>query len=129
MRDIVPMACSEFISAPLLEVPPASRGEPSVGSVSAASRGEPRKSLVIPASRGEPNRASVRFPLLAGGTLRRGLSVVCIALLLCGGLPAQQPTAPSVRLKDIAQIRGVRCAGNAGVPPAIPTTREKNLPL
>ena len=50
-----------FQHAPLLQVPPASRGEPRDGTGSAASRGE-------------PSRASTRFPLRAGGTLRRGSS-------------------------------------------------------
>jgi len=56
-KDFVPNRCTlipitepEFIIAPLLQVPPASRGEPS--------------------------RAPVRFPLLAGGTLRRGFSFI-----------------------------------------------------
>ena len=56
-KDFVPNRCTlipitepEFIIAPLLQVPPASRGEPS--------------------------RASTRFPLLAGGTLRRGFSFI-----------------------------------------------------
>jgi hypothetical protein len=43
---IIPIAEPEFIITPLLQVPPASRGEPC--------------------------RAPTRFPLLAGGTLRRG---------------------------------------------------------
>ena len=46
MRRVIPIAEPEFIITPLLQVPPASRGEPS--------------------------RAPTRFPLLAGGTLRRG---------------------------------------------------------
>jgi hypothetical protein len=45
---LIPIANPEFINAPLLKVPHASRGEPS--------------------------RAPVRFPLQAGGTLRRGSS-------------------------------------------------------
>jgi hypothetical protein len=61
------------------KVPPASRGEPSgVGKVPPASRGEPSGvGKVPPASRGEPSVArGVWFPLLAGGTLRRGFSNV-----------------------------------------------------
>ena len=56
-KDFAPNRCTlilitepEFIIAPLLQVPPASRGEPS--------------------------RAPVRFPLLAGGPLRRGFSFI-----------------------------------------------------
>jgi flagellar basal body P-ring protein FlgI len=62
--------------------------------------------------------AQARFPLPAGGTLRRGSSTshklvnfslaVGLALVFPALLPAQQPAAPTVRLKDIAQIRGVR---------------------
>ena len=44
--NLIPTAQSKFTIAPLLQVPPASRGEPS--------------------------GARVRFPLLAGGTCRRG---------------------------------------------------------
>ena len=47
---VMPIAEPEFIVAPLLQVPPASRGE--------------------------PRSALVRFPLLAGGTLRRGFSFI-----------------------------------------------------
>jgi hypothetical protein len=43
---IIPIARSKFMNCSLLQVPPASRGEPS--------------------------RASTRFPLRAGGTLGRG---------------------------------------------------------
>ena len=48
----LPIALAEFAIAPLREVPPASRGEPS--------------------------RAPTWFPLRAGGTLRRGASVISI---------------------------------------------------
>jgi hypothetical protein len=50
--DVLPIARAEFTIAPLLQVPPASRGEPS--------------------------RAPVRFPLRAGGTFRRGLSGILV---------------------------------------------------
>ena len=53
---LIPIANPEFINAPLLKVPPASRGEPS--------------------------RAPVRFPLLAGGTLRRGSSTAVFLITL-----------------------------------------------
>jgi carboxyl-terminal processing protease len=59
----VPTAQSKFTTAPLLQVTPASRGEP-------------RGALpnVTPASRGELRSAPAWFPLPAGGTLRRGFA-------------------------------------------------------
>ena len=52
---IIPTARPECAFTPLLQVPPATRGEPRGGGF-------------VAASRGEPSRASVRFPLPAGGT-------------------------------------------------------------
>jgi hypothetical protein len=73
--------------APLLQVPPASRGEAKGGAAFPASRGEAKGGAAFPASRGEakggaafpasrgePSHAPARFPLLAGGTLRRGFT-------------------------------------------------------
>ena len=57
----LPIARAEFTIAPLLQVPPASRGEPRKGSV--------------PPHFARGTRARVRFPQLAGGTLRRGSSI------------------------------------------------------
>jgi SAM-dependent methyltransferase len=54
---------AEFRIAPLLEVPPASRGEPSAGVANPASRGEPRRESVPPACRGNQRRGlSPRSP-------------------------------------------------------------------
>jgi len=73
---LIPTTRGEFTSAPpLLKVPPASRGEPSGGSVPHTSRGEPSGGAALHASRGEPSGARVRFPLLAGGTCRRGSAI------------------------------------------------------
>jgi flagellar P-ring protein precursor FlgI len=143
MRDLIPMACSEFMSASLLQVLPASRGQlipiarsefmncpPPLGSPRFA-RGTAlgiwfplRAGLTesapawFPLRAGLTESAPVWFPLRAGGTLRRGSSTsrvlvnfslaLGLALVLHTLLPAQQPAAPTVRLKDIAQIRGVR---------------------
>jgi hypothetical protein len=89
IRDMLILTTrEEFTSAPLHKVPPASRGEPRGGSAPPASRGEPRGGSAPPASRGEPSGgaalhasrgepsgARVRFPLLAGGTCRRGSAI------------------------------------------------------
>ena len=56
---------AEFIIAPLLQVPPASRGEPRGGLVPLASRGEPRGGLVRPAGRGNQRRGSLSQHLRA----------------------------------------------------------------
>jgi SAM-dependent methyltransferase len=56
---------AEFRIAPLLQVPPASRGEPRGGSVPPASRGEPRGGLVPPAGRGNQRRGSLSQHLRA----------------------------------------------------------------
>ena len=64
-QEVIPTAQSKFTIAPLLKVPPASRGEPRLG-------------LRFPASQGEPSNAPVRFPLLSGGTSRRGSSITPI---------------------------------------------------
>jgi hypothetical protein len=57
--DLTPNPSPEkFITAPLLEVPPASRGEPSAGVANPASRGEPRRESVPPACRGNQRRGS-----------------------------------------------------------------------
>jgi len=52
-------SAEKFITAPLLEVPPASRGEPSAGVANPASRGEPRGGAVPPAGRGNQRRGSL----------------------------------------------------------------------
>jgi hypothetical protein len=69
---------------PLLKVPPASRGEPcgdgfarfARGTAwelgSSASRGEPCGDGFARFARGTDEDAPIRFPLRAGGTLRRG---------------------------------------------------------
>jgi hypothetical protein len=69
--------------APLLQVPPASRGEPRGRGTPRFARGTERarhaplregnrEGVARPALQEKPRRAPVRFPLLAGGTLRRG---------------------------------------------------------
>jgi SAM-dependent methyltransferase len=56
---------AEFRIAPLLQVPPASRGEPSAGVANPASRGEPRRESVPPAGRGNQRRGSLSQHLRA----------------------------------------------------------------
>jgi len=61
---IIPTAWAEFTIAPLLQVPPASRGEP-----------REAHPLGSPCEQREASRRPTRFTLLAGGTLRRGSSL------------------------------------------------------
>jgi len=71
-------------STPLLEVPPASRGEPSEAHVRFPLRaGEPSEGQFPPRA-GEPSEAHVRFPLRAGGTCRRGFSIVRVRVRWLG---------------------------------------------
>ncbi|MFT0745129.1 class I SAM-dependent methyltransferase [Synechococcus sp. RC10B2] len=56
---------AEFRIAPLLQVPPTSRGEPSAGVANPASRGEPRGGSVPPAGRGNQRRGSLSQHLRA----------------------------------------------------------------
>jgi hypothetical protein len=91
-------------STPLLEVPPASRGEPSEAHVRFPLRaGEPSEGQFPPRA-GEPSEAHVRFPLRAGGTCRRGFSIVhgrwlsdwrgwALALSVASFAPALAPEA------------------------------------
>jgi hypothetical protein len=99
----------------------------------------------------EGSRARVRFPLLAtdkGASLEfaaYGVGAFCVALtprpsptlwelkgvgflLVClpVGLPSEAFLLPCGR---DARAPSTRDAGNAGVPPAIPTAREKTYPF
>ena len=73
----------------------------------------------------EGNRAWVRFPLLAGGTLRlRGVGFLRACLF--AALPSSASLPPCER---DARVPSTRDAGNAGVPPAMPPAREKTYPF
>ena len=58
--------------------PPPSTGEVGRGACCKTNASAPNTNLVPPASQGEPSHASTRFPLPAGGTLRRGFSVALV---------------------------------------------------
>ena len=100
VRALIPIARAEFTIAP----PPA---------------GSPRF------ARGTAKGAPTRFPLRAGGTSwLKGVGFLRACLL--AALPSRA-FLPSCE-RD-ARAPSTRDAGNAGVPPAMPTAREKNLPL
>jgi FAD/FMN-containing dehydrogenase len=61
--DSIPTTRSEFV-APLLKVPPASRGEPRGGSISPTLRGKPNRGSVPPARRGNLKEGVVIPPAL-----------------------------------------------------------------
>ena len=76
-----------------------------------------------PASRG--NRTQARFPSRSGGEPKGLKGVGFFRACLLAALPSRAFLLPCER---DARAPSTRCAGNAGVPPAIPTTREKNYP-
>jgi len=96
MRRVIRIAEPEFIITPLLQVPPASRGEPS--------------------------RAPTRFPLLAGGTLRRGSSLSLIfANYGCAiGISSVHPPQPSPHAGREPWVKGTTVRRGVALTPCVP---------
>jgi hypothetical protein len=75
---------------------------------------------------GNRERRAYSVPPASRGNLKELKGVGFLLACLPAKLPSKGLLLPCER---DARAPSTRCAGNAGVPPAIPTTREKNLPL
>ena len=86
---------------------------------------------IAPASRGEPSRVPARFPLLAGGTLRRGLTIILalVQYVLSVVISCVIPTALWAKFTDYPPPLGSPRFARETEPRtrSVPPARRRNL--